>query len=190
MNPNHATPVRFATLDDLQAKLSWATSAPRDNAPISTLCVRPAEGDRQFVERIDFSVTEGVVGDRWIRKTWMRLPDGRPDPRIQVCLLGQRVLELVRIDPYRMPYPGDNIVADLDFSETNLPSGQLLRVGTATLEVSDIFNTACSKWRARYGDDALRWINLPDNLPHRLRGVLCRVVASGYATIKDRIVKV
>ncbi len=177
-------------LATLQSRLPWVLAAPRDHAPIRALCVRPAEGERRFVETIHFDPVAGVVGDRWFAKTWMHLPDGSPDPRIQVCLLGARVLELVQPDPDTMPYPGDNVIADMDFSVANLPVGQRLQVGSAVLEVSDVFNTACSKWRQRYGDDSLRWINLPENLPHRLRGILCRVLQPGKATCADTLVKI
>ncbi|MDQ8204448.1 hypothetical protein [Pelagicoccus sp. SDUM812003] len=179
----------FASLDFLDARREWVLDAPKNHAPIITLCVRPAEGERRYVDRMEFDPEQGVVGDRWIRKTWMYTDDGKPDPRIQVCLLGSRILQLVQRDPQNPIYPGDNIITDLDFSETNLPIGQRLRIGTAALEVSDVFNTACSKWNERYGSDSLKWINLPRNKPHRLRGVLARVVEAGSATLTDTIVK-
>lgn len=179
----------FASLQYLQAKRDWVLQAPKDNAPIFTLCVRPEEGQREFVETIAFDPDQGIVGDRWIRKTWMHLPDGRPDPRIQVCILGSRVLQLIRPEGANMIYPGDNIIADMDFSEANLPIGQKLQIGTAIIEVSDVFNTACSKWNERHGPDSLKWINLPENKPHRLRGILAQVIQAGTATLEDTIKK-
>ncbi|MCH6256273.1 hypothetical protein MLD52_06920 [Puniceicoccaceae bacterium K14] len=181
---------QHSTLDFLQSKRNWALQAPKNNAPILTLCVRPNEGERQFVKSIQFDPIEGIIGDRWIRKTWMYLPNGKPDPRIQVCILGSRVLQLVRRESEEMIYPGDNIIADMDFSEENLPIGQKLQIGTAIIEVSDVFNTACSKWAERYGNDALKWINLPDNKPHRLRGILAQIIQAGKATLQDTIKKV
>lgn len=142
------------------------------------------------MDRLQLDPVQGVVGDRWIRKTWIYTPEGNPDPRIQVCILGTRVLQLIRRDPDGMTYPGDNIVADMDFSEANLPVGSQLQAGTAILEVSDVFNTACSKWRQRHGNDSLKWINLPENLPHRLRGVLCKVVQAGEVSLTDTLRKV
>jgi len=164
-------------------------AAPKDKAPILQLCVRPDEGKREYVEEIQFDSAQGIAGDRWIRKTWIYTPEGEPDPRIQVCILGSRVLQLLCRDPERTVYPGDNIVADMDFSESNLPIGSRIQVGTAVLEVSDVFNTACSKWRKRHGTPSLRWINLPENKPHRLRGILCSIAQSGKAKLADRIVK-
>ncbi len=183
------SPVRFATLAQLAAHRDWVLEAPKDNGTIDTLCVRPEEGKRNFVASMRLDPKEGVVGDRWIRKTWMHLPDGSPDPRLQVCLLGKRVLELVRTDPETMMYPGDNIVADIDFSEANMPVGQLLQIGSAVIEVSDVFNYACSKWIERYGADSFKWINLPENKPLRLRGALAKVSQAGEVGIADRIQK-
>ena len=180
---------RFATFELLSARRSWVLDAPKDNAPILTLCVRPAEGERRFVQTMQLDPERGVVGDRWLTKTWMRLSDGRPDPRIQVCIMGSRLLELVRREGADSMYPGDNVIADMDFSEANLPVGQHLQLGTAIIEVSDVFNSACSKWQQRYGADALTWINLPENKPHRLRGILARVVRAGEVHLTDSIRK-
>ena len=180
---------QHATLDFLNARRDWVLDAPKDHAPILTLCVRPAEGERTFVSQLELDTKLGVVGDRWSRKTWLHTAEGNPDPRIQVCLLGSRVLQLIRRDPDAMTYPGDNIIADMDFSEANLPVGQRLQVGSAVLEVSDVFNTACSKWQERHGKESIRWINLPENKPHRFRGILCQVVQGGVAKLCDTIRK-
>lgn len=180
----------FASLDYLQQKRDWVLDAPKDNAPILTLCVRPEEGKREFVRTIEFDPQKGIIGDRWLHKTWMYLSDGSPDPRIQVCILGSRVLQLIRTEGSSMIYPGDNIIADMDFSEENLPVGQELQIGSAILEVSDVFNTACSKWNERHGNDSLKWINLPENKPKRFRGVLAKITHAGTATLNDVIKKI
>lgn len=88
-----------------------------------------------------------------------------------------------------MLHPGDTIVADMDLSEANLPVGQLLRVGTAVLRVSDVFNEGCVKWKARYGAAAKDWITAPGHPALRLRGVLCSVERDGKLSRGDRIVK-
>ncbi|MDQ8185602.1 hypothetical protein [Pelagicoccus sp. SDUM812002] len=180
---------QHATIDFLNARRDWVLAAPKDNAPILTLCVRPDEGERTFVSKIQLDPEQGVVGDRWIRKTWIYTDDGKPDPRIQVCLLGSRILQLIRRDPDGMTYPGDNIIADMDFSEENLPVGIHLQIGTAILEVSDVFNHACSKWSERHGNVSFKWINLPENKPKRFRGILCQIIQAGEVTLTDSIRK-
>lgn len=182
-----------AILDEaaLEARLPWVAEAPQDRAPIAQLCHRPAYSERAFVERLELCPERGVLGDRWSRYTWIYLPDGSPDPRLQVCLLPLRVWQLV-CEPLQargVLHPGDNLVADLDCSEHNLPLGQRLRLGTAVVEVSDVFNNACRKWRARYGSPSLQWINRPANTPLRLRGVLCRILEAGSVGLDDRVEK-
>jgi MOSC domain-containing protein YiiM len=179
----------FVTRRTLDQKMDWILSSPKDEGDIETLCIRPNEGERDYVQSMQLNKEEGVVGDRWIRKTWMHLEDGSPDPRLQVCVLSSRVLATVRTDTSMM-YPGDNIVADLDLSEANLPVGQRLQIGSAVIEVSDVFNTACPKWLARYGADSIVWINLHDHKPLRLRGVLAKVVVAGEVKITDTINKI
>jgi len=177
------------TTAELEAALPYIMEAPKDSGPIETLCYRPDFGERVFPDKLNMSGENGVSGDRWKENPWLRLEDGSPDPRIQVCILGKRMLDLVWIDRDGTPYTGDTIIADLDFSEENLPEGTLLQVGTARLRVSDVFNDACVKWKARYGVESVRWINRADIKPLRLRGVLCEIVKDGEVTLDDKLVK-
>jgi MOSC domain-containing protein YiiM len=79
------------------------------------------------------------------------------------------------------------MVVDLDTSEANLPAGTLLQAGTAVLQVSDVFNEGCVKWKARYGQSAKDWITAPGHAPLRLRGVLCAVVQDGEVRVGDQL---
>ena len=126
-------------------------------------------------------------GERWLTAPWLRLSDGTPDPAIQVSILPVRVMDLVWRDRTGTPHPGDPIVADLDMTEANLPTGTLLQAGTAVLRVSSVWNDACVKWRARYGDDAKDWIVAPGHRELRLRGVLCSVETDGEVSMRDTI---
>ena len=177
------------TLDALNEQIDWINAAPMDAGEVHTLCVRPREGERLYPDRIRFSCDEGVIGDRWCHHTWMHLPDGSPYPRLQVCILQKRVLDLVWEDREHTPYTADNLIVDMNLSEANLPTGSRLQAGSAVLEVTDVFNTGCAKWKRRYGAAALTWVNLPDNRRHRLRGILCRVVTAGEMTSKDKLTK-
>lgn len=177
------------TTDELQAALPHVLAAPKDHAPVTGLCFRPGVGQRVFPDHLRLTVAEGVPGDRWRTRPWLRLPDGAPHPAIQVSILPQRVLDLVWRDRTQ-PHPGDPVMADLDTSEENLPVGSLLRVGTAVVRVSDVFNDGCVKWKVRYGVAAKRWITAPGHPALRLRGILCSVEQDGEVRTGDRIVKV
>lgn len=178
---------RQPPLPDLMAALPDICAAPSDVAPIRYLCRRPDFGQRDFVDRLELTVEKGIPGERWLRHPWMRLPDGRPDPAIQVSILPARVCDLVWQPGDTAPHPGDPIVADLNTGLENLPTGSLIGAGNAVLQVSGVFNTACVKWRTRYGDDAFRWINMEGHPRLRLRGILCAVVQDGVVTMDDRL---
>lgn len=151
------------------------------------LCIRPACNKRVFPERIGLTRAGGVDGDFGTSQPWLKLEDGRADPRIQVSILPQRVLDLVWRDRATGAYPGDTVVADFDLSLANLPTGSLIRVGTAVLRVSDIWNNGCVKWKVRYGRPALAWIAAPEHEPLRLRGILCSVEKDGEVKLGDVI---
>ncbi len=172
------------TLAELDDALPHVLAAPKTDAPIRGLCLRPALGQRSFPNSIRMTKAQGIPGERWTATPWMRLADGSPDPRIQVSILQSRVMDLVWRDRSQ-PHPGDPIVADLEMSEANLPVGTLLQAGTAVLRVSDVWNDACVKWKVRYGTDAYNWVRAS---PHvRLRGILCSVEVDGEVGLADRL---
>lgn len=180
---------QFVTREELDAALPHVLAAPKDKGEIETLCRRPAEGEREFVESLEMTPEDGIIGDRWKWKTWMHLDDGSPDPRVQVCILPKRILDLVWRDRENTPYPGDSIIVDMDLSEANLPAGTRLQAGSAVLEVTDVFNYGCPKWLKRYGLPSLKWLNEEQNKPLRLRGLLAQVVEAGTLNKADRLRK-
>ncbi len=170
--------------------LEHIATAPLNGAVMDQLCFRSDYGKRAFPETLELTVEQGIIGERWKHSPWLKLPDGRPDPRIQVSILSQRVMDLCWCDRENTLHPGDPIVVDMNLSMENLPVGTRLSAGTAVIEVSDKFNTACVKWRDKYGEDSLRWINAPENRPLRLRGALCRIVQDGVIRAGDKLLKI
>ncbi len=177
------------TMDDLMAAMPHIAAAPKDQGVIDSLCLRPGYGERSFPQSISMTRASGIPGERWATAPWMKLEDGSPDPRIQISILGTRVCDLVWRDRENAPHPGDPVIADMDFSEANMPTGTLLGLGTAVVRVSDVFNEACVKWKTRYGKDAKDWVVASDHPALRLRGVLCEVVQDGTVTLPDQVVK-
>ncbi|SFT11343.1 hypothetical protein SAMN04488040_3219 [Sulfitobacter marinus] len=177
------------TLAECEAALDHILAAPKSGATIGQLCFRPDFGLRTFPDALELTVDHGIIGERWTKKPWLTLPDGAPDPRIQVSILSRRVMDLCWRDRINAPHPGDPIVVDMDLSAANLPVGARLSAGSAVLEVSDKFNTGCIKWNERYGNDSLRWINMRENRDFRLRGILCKIVQDGTVTVGDQLIK-
>ncbi len=179
----------LVTAKALAVALPHVLDAPKLAGPVHLLCTRPGYNQRVFPPRLVLTRTGGVAGDFEMGKPWLKLADGRPDPRIQVSILSLRVLDLVWRDRAAQAHPGDAIVADFDLGLANLPTGALLGVGTAVLRVSDLWNDGCVKWKVRYGQPAYAWIAAPEHETFRLRGILCSVEQDGEVAIGDRIIR-
>lgn len=179
------TPENPVTAEELAAALPNVLAAPRETGLVRLLCARPRPNVRTFPDSL--TRAEGVVGDFEMSRPWLKLPDGSPDPRIQVSILPWRVLELCWRERDRIAHPGDNIVVDMNLSEENLPIGTLLSVGTAMLRISDVPNDGCVKWKVRQGKAAYEWITDPSRAVLRLRGLFCSVEKDGVVGVGDSI---
>jgi hypothetical protein len=173
------------TTDELMAALPGVLSAPKTGSAVEYLCFRPGYGERRFVSELTVTKDRGIPGERWGTAPWLKLPDGTGHPGIQVSILPRRVLDLVWRNRDTVVHPGDTFVSDLDMTEANLPTGQLLAVGTAVLKVSEIWNDACAKWKVRHGEAAFDWVRAHKEL--RLRGVLCSIEQDGVIRNGDAV---
>jgi hypothetical protein len=171
----------------LEVALAHVLAAPRTRGPVRLLCVRSGPNQRTFPATLTLTCATGVVGDFEASQPWLVRPDGSPDPRNQVSLIGARVLDLVWRTRKPDLHPGDNLAVDLDLSHANLPTGTLLQVGTAILRVSDEPNDGCAKWKVRCGRDAYAWVRAGAHAGLRLRGLYCAVEQDGVVTLDDTV---
>lgn len=165
-----------------QLESDWRALAAKPSAgrgSVELLVLRTGDGNHETPQRIDLSLEDGIVGDRWNR-------EADPERDAQVTLMMSAVARLVT-DGQALHLPGDNMLVDLDLSEAALPVGSRLRVGGAILEITAEPHTGCKKFSARMGPGALRWVNLHDNRIRRLRGVNCRIIEGGAVEIGDEI---
>ncbi|HEU5080817.1 MAG TPA: hypothetical protein VFT72_16510 [Opitutaceae bacterium] len=175
------------TFEELDERYAALTPSPKERGTVVQVCVRPDIDRRHFPGVLELSETRGAIGDRWERRTWIYLPDGKPDPRVQVALMNSRTLAWLQQITGAHHHPGDTLLVDFDLAESNLSNGSRLRVGTAVLEISDVVNDACAKFAAHYGADVFRWIRHAPNRSRRLRGAFARVVRSGEVKNGDAI---
>jgi len=175
--------VTHLTPDQLEFGLPGVLSSPQDDGLVEMLVVRPDEDQRLTPERVGVSGLLGVDGDHWSKGQYGEMPD------IQIAIINSRLLDLVSGGRERWALAGDNIVADLDLSQTNLMPGQKLRTGTAVLEITDTPHEGCKKFASRFGPAALRFVNVGPAKELRLRGVYARVLQDGIISVGDRIQK-
>ncbi len=183
-------PARAESLPrDLDRHLDHVRSSPRDAATLELIVRRPGPGERETVESAVLDAADGLAGDTWLTRGSRSMPDKSADPAAQLTLMSTRVLAAIEPDRTRWPLAGDQLYADLDLSEQNLPAGTRLTVGSVVLEVSELPHTGCARFSARFGADALRWISTPAGRAMRMRGMYVRVVTGGTVRVGDIIRK-
>jgi MOSC domain-containing protein YiiM len=174
--------------EELQAGLDEVRRSPGDVGTIELIVRRPAENEREVLDEAELDLELGLVGDAWYQRG-SRRHNGAPNPLAQLTLANSRMVALVARERERWPLAGDQLYVDFDLSEDNVPAGTLLTVGAATIEVTTEPHTGCAKYSARFGSDALRFINSPVGRALHLRGINARVVEPGVVRTGDTVRK-
>jgi MOSC domain-containing protein len=178
---DHLPGTRFDT------QLDAVHQAPRDDGRLELIVRRPAVEEREILGEAQLDLVQGLLGDRWATRDKERTPAYLA---AQLTLIGTRLLAAIEPNRARWPLAGDQLYVDLDLCEEHLPVGSRLAVGSAVIEVSDEPHTGCAKFSARFGSEALRWINSPLGRAHRLRGLNARVVQAGTVRQGDIVRRV
>jgi MOSC domain-containing protein YiiM len=160
----------------------WRASELATAGTIHLIVRRRAPGLHDQPGAAVLSPQHGVLGDRWGQTAARPL-------EAQVTLIERRVVALVAGDRSRWHLPGDNLVVDLDLSTAALPTGARLVAGDVVLEITAKPHAGCDKFRERFGDAALRWVNDRERRDRRLRGAHARVVAGGVLRRGDRLAR-
>jgi hypothetical protein len=130
------------------------------------------------------------VGDTWKFRGSGRTPDGAAHPDMQLNIMNARVIALVACEKDRWPLAGDQLFIDMDVSSENLPPGTRLALGSAVIEVTDQPHTGCKKFAARFGLDALKFVNSPLGRQLQLRGVNAKVTQPGVIRVGEFVKKI
>ena len=81
--------------------------------------------------------------------------------------------------------PVINCFLDMDLSGENLPPGTQIALGEAVVEVTAPPHTGCKKFAARFGVDAMVFVNSGRGKTQNFRGICAKVVKSGDIRVGD-----
>jgi MOSC domain-containing protein YiiM len=172
-------PDRFRTLAELREKLEALAGGREDKGRVALVMRRGEGGRREILDRIVLAPAAGIPGDAWGRAA-------EPKRDMQIAVMQKEVAELIA-NGQPLALFGDCLVLDLDLSAGNLPAGSQVRVGGAILEVSPFPHNGCRKFRARFGDDALRFVSTRELRHRNLRGIYMFVAEGGAVGTGDPV---
>lgn len=177
--------VKHLTTAELEAGLDLIRQAPRDHGVLELIVCRPQIEQRAVLEEGRLDLVEGLVGDCWRQRKTVSTADGAPHPEKQLTIMNTRAVALVAQAKERWHLAGDQLYIDLDLSLTNLPAGTRLAIGSAVVEVTAPPHTGCEKFVARFGLDAMHFVNSPVGRQLNLRGINAKVVRAGVIRVGD-----
>jgi hypothetical protein len=177
--------VKHLTMGELEAGLEDIRQAPKDEGVLELIVRRPQIGERESLEEGELDLVEGLVGDNWRSRGSSSTPDGSSHPDMQLNIMNSRAIALVAQDKARWQLAGDQLFIDMDLSDENLPPGTRLALGSAVIEVTAQPHNGCKKFVARFGLDAMKFVNSPVGKELHLRGINGKVVQPGVIRVGD-----
>jgi hypothetical protein len=181
---------RHLNTTELEAGMEQVRRSPKDEGMLEMIVCRPQSGERELLTEGRLDLAEGLLGDNWRARGSAKMPDGSANPDTQITIMNSRAATLVAQSRERWQLAGDQLIIDMDISAENLPPGTRLTIGSAMLEVSPAPHTGCKKFVARFGMEAMEFVNSPVGKELRLRGMNTRVVQSGLIRVGDVVRKV
>jgi hypothetical protein len=178
--PNEPKPdeTRHLPLDVLQQRIS----GPRTyTSKLEKIVLRKPDGSRESVLTCILDEERGVIGDRWELST-------KKCKEEQIAVMSSVVAEIIA-NGQSLELFGDNLFVDADFELPMFPIGSQWQLGGAILQVSSEPHNGCSKFKQRFGVDALKITALKNNRSLRLRGIYVFVISSGQVTVGDSFVQ-
>ena len=172
----------YLTMAELEAGLDEVRQAPRDAGVLELIVRRPRENEREVLAEGQLDEALGLVGDAWRPHT--------DDRYNQVNVMNARAAALVAGQRERWALAGDQLYIDFDLSDDNAPPGTRLAIGSAIIEITEPPHTGCKKFSARFGADAVKFVNSPEGKRLHLRGVNARIVRGGVVRAGDPVSKV
>jgi hypothetical protein len=173
------------TTEELESGLEHIRRSPKDEGVLDLIVRRQAINEREVLEQAQLDLVQGLIGDTWNRRRSSSTPDGSPNIEMQITVINSRAAALVAREKSRWPLAGDQLYLDMDLSAENLPAGTRLALGSAVIEVTAPPHLGCQKFVARFGLEAMRFVNSPVGKELRLRGLHARVIQAGQLRTGD-----
>lgn len=181
--------IRHLTMPELEAGLDVIRQSPKAEGRLALIVRRPQSEAREVLSEGQLDRVEGLVGDNWRTRGSSSTADGSAHPEMQLNLMNTRVIDLVAQDPARWQLAGDQLFVDLDLSAENLPPGTQLAIGAAVIEVTPVPHNGCKKFVARFGLDAMKFVNSSVGKELHLRGINAKVIQPGTIRVGDMVKK-
>ena len=171
--------------DKLEQGVDHILASPNDVGTLKLIVLRPDVDQRETPEEGRLDTEQGLVGDNWSTRGSRSTADGSADPEMQLKIMNARVIGLVAQARERWPLAGDQLFLDMDLSDDNLPPGTQLALGDAIIEVTEPPHTGCKKFAARFGVDAMVFVNSGRGRKLNFRGINAKVIQSGDIEVGD-----
>lgn len=178
------------SMEVLEAALETLRQSPADVGTLRLIARRPRVNEREILVEAALDVDEGLIGDNWRARGYRKTADGSAHPDMQINMMNARAAALIAGTEERWALAGDQLYVDLDLSGANLPPGTRLSIGSAVIEVTAEPHTGCKKFVARFGLDAMKFVNSPVGRELNLRGINAKVVRSGTIRTGDTVRKI
>jgi len=169
-------------MPELEDGLTEISRSPRDEGTIELIVRRPIKGQRELIDEGQLTLDEGLSGDCWKQHD--------PHPDMQINIMNSRAIALIACEKDRWALAGDQLYIDMDLSGSNLPPGTRIELGSALLEITTPPHTGCKKFAARFGVDAVKFVNSIRGREMNLRGLNARVVRPGVIRRGDIVRRV
>jgi hypothetical protein len=182
--------LKHLTMEELEAGLDEIRRSPRSEGVLELIVRRPRPNEREVLEEGELHAEQGLVGDSWRERGSSRTPDGTAHPDMQLNIMNSRVIALLAQHKDHWPPAGDQLFMDMDLSNENLPAGTRLALGSAVIEITAQPHTGCKKFVARFGPDAMKFVNSPIGRQLHLRGVNAKVIQPGIIRVGCAVRKI
>ncbi|MBC7875598.1 MAG: MOSC domain-containing protein [Anaerolineales bacterium] len=182
--------IKYLTTEELEAGLENIRQSPKDNGMLELIVRRPQIEKREVLSEGKLDLIAGLEGDNWKARGSSSTPDKSAHPEMQINIMNSRVIDLLAQEKERWQLAGDQLFIDIDLSEENLPAGTKLSIGDAILQISTEPHSGCKKFTARFGLEAMKFVNSPLGKELHLRGLNAKVIQAGVIRVGDTVRKV